>query len=114
MVALPGTAGRSPPVPSPRVGARHLPLRRPGSELLWVAYRPDMGDQVAGHSERHHRDGRAGLLNNQAGLTVDVAFQDRHASYLAGDAEGVSRDFLAALDRSERSAGQTTAVSRHH
>src|SRR6516162_1009875 len=110
------TAGcrRSPPLTWSHVGARHPPLGRPGSELLGVAYRPDVGDPAGGHSEREHRGGRAASLNHQAGLPVDRAFQDRHVGYLAGDAEGVPRQLLAAFDRAERSGDHTTAVGGHH
>src|SRR2546430_8242586 len=44
--------------------------RRPGTELLGVAYCPDVLDPVAHDVEREHRHGDAVLLSHQAGLAV--------------------------------------------
>src|SRR4051812_40703924 len=65
-----------------RVGRiwRRPSARRPGTELLRVAYDPDVPDPVARDVEREDRQGDAVLLGHDAGLAVDRTFQERHGA----------------------------------
>src|SRR6201994_4455693 len=80
--------------------------RRPGPELIGVAYRPDVRDLVTRDLEREHGHGDAVFLGHQAGLAVDRALQDRQAAgYPAGDVGQGAGHLLAALDGGERGGG---------
>src|SRR5258708_20650398 len=66
--------------------------RRPGPELVGVAYGPDVLDPVASDVEREHRHGDAVLLSHQTGLTVDRTLQERHvAGCPAGEIADIAR-----------------------
>src|SRR5260370_29577413 len=90
---------------------RRASARRPGTELLGVAYYPDVLDPIAGDVEREHRHGDAVLLSHQAGLAVDRALQERHvAGRPAGDFDPGARDLLAAFDGAQEGNGEAAAV----
>src|SRR5207248_5020098 len=88
--------------------------RRPGPELIGVAYRPDVRDLVVRDLEREHGHGDTVLLGHQAGLAVDRALQDRQAAgYPAGEVGQVAGHLLAAFDGNKRGGDQAAAVGDH-
>src|ERR1700728_4423867 len=104
------TAEMGSPAPGRGVG-RRASARRPGPELLGVAYDPDVLDPVACDVEREHRHDHAVLLSHQTGLAVDGAFQERHvAGPPAGDLGPGACDLLAAFDGAHEGHGETAAV----
>jgi hypothetical protein len=84
--------------------------RRPGTEFLGVAYRPDVPDPVARDLEREHRDGDAVLLGDQAGLAVDRTLHERQAGYRPGDVDAGARHPFAAFDGAAYAGGAGRAI----
>ena len=83
---------------------------RPGPELVGVAYCPDVLDPVSCNVERVYRHDDAVLLDHQAGLAVDRAFQDRQGGRPIGEVDAGARDLSTAPDRSGQGAGKAAAV----
>src|SRR5215510_12151171 len=84
---------------------------RPGTQLLWVAYGPDVPYPVPCDLEREHRHGDAILLSHQPWLAVDRALQERGvAEHPVGDFDPGARDLLAAFDGAQERSGEAAAV----
>src|SRR5688572_23338536 len=84
--------------------------RRPRSQFLRVAYRPDALDPIACDVERENRHGDAVHLSHQTGLAVYRALDECHARCTAGDVHVGTCDLLTAFDRFQVGLGQATAV----
>src|SRR6185437_3377534 len=82
----------------------------PGPEFVGVAYGPDAGDLVVGDVEGEDGDGGAVVLDDQAGLAVDGAFEDGQRWCLADQAGQVAGDLLGAFDRMQGRGDQAAAV----
>src|SRR6266571_8371408 len=94
-----------------RCGRARASARGPRTELLGVAYYPDVLDPVAGDVEREHRHGDAVFLSHEAGLAVDRALVERRvARRPVGEFDPGARDLLAAFDGAQEGQGEATAV----
>ena len=82
----------------------------PGSEFVGVAYGPDIGDLVARDVEGEDGDGAAVVLDDQAGLAVDGAFEDGQGWFAGGEVGQVAGDLAGAFDGVRGGGGQAAAV----
>ena len=83
----------------------------PGAEFFWVADDPDAPDAVGCDVEGEDGDDDAVLLDDEAGLAVDGALEERRvAGDAATDLDPGAGDLLGPLDRLEEGNGEAAAV----